>query len=222
MEWEDFIQEEMKKDYFYNLFKFLSLEEEKYKIYPAKENIFNAFKYCKFNDTKVVILGMDPYIKPNQAHGLSFSVPSGEIIPPSLNNIFKEIKTDLDKKNHRFTSGNLEGWSQQGVLLLNTALTVRHGQSGSHMHCGWQTFTNKIISIINSQDRPIVYLLWGAFAKSKKYLINNDKHLLLDSPHPSPLSAHRGFFGNKHFSRANNFLIQNGIEPIDWFKNERQ
>lgn len=215
MEWQDLINEESKKEYFKNLSQFIEQERKLYKIYPNDIDVFNAFKYSSISNTKVVIVGMDPYHGAGQAHGLSFSVPDGVALPPSLRNIFKEIKSDLNL-TYDFTSGCLESWATQGVLLLNTVLTVREGQAASHQKKGWEVFTDKVITILNQQDRPIVFILWGAFAKSKKILLNNQKHFILESAHPSPLSCHNGFFGCKHFSKTNQFLINNQLTPINW------
>lgn len=183
------------------------------KIFPKRKDLFNAFELCSLENTKVLILGQDPYHRDNQAHGLSFSVPKGIAAPPSLKNIFKELKNDLniDLPSH----GCLESWAKQGVLLLNSILTVREGSPGSHKNIGWETFTNAVIKQVNDFERHIVFMLWGAFAKSKKVLITNERHLVLESAHPSPYSA-TGFFGCKHFSKANEFLIKNKINQINW------
>jgi uracil-DNA glycosylase len=177
-------------------------------------DIFNALKKTDFDDVKIVLLGQDPYHEQGQAMGLSFSVPRGQKIPPSLVNIYKEIYAELDvqPKSH----GDLTGWAEQGVLLLNTSLTVREHLANSHKNKGWEQFTDAIIRAVNAQDRPVVYLLWGRPAQNKISMLTNPKHLILKAPHPSPLSAYRGFFGCKHFSQANDFLKANGIEPIDW------
>jgi uracil-DNA glycosylase len=214
MIWKDIIEEEKAKLYFQEIMRFVYEDSKKHTIYPQSKDIFNAFKYCPLNDVRVCILGADPYINPGQAHGLSFSVHKGIDPPPSLLNIYKELKDDLniDPPSH----GCLIGWAKQGVLLLNSVLTVRQGQSGSHKPAGWETFTDQIIRVINEQDSPIVYLLWGSFARSKKHLLGNPKHLVMEAPHPSPLSAHRGFFGSKPFSQTNHFLTANGSLPIDW------
>lgn len=212
--WKDFINYQSKQSYYKTLSDLILEDSKKYTIYPAHKDIFNAFKFCKLEEIKVVIMGMDPYHGPNQAHGLSFSVLPGVTIPPSLKNIFKEIESDLNIKNG--SNGCLIGWAKQGVLLLNTILTVRQGQPNSHKNKGWEIFTDEAIGIINNLPQPIVFMLWGSHAKSKKELLNNPKHLVLDSVHPSPLSAYNGFFGCKHFSKANQFLINNNIQPIDW------
>jgi uracil-DNA glycosylase len=214
MNWKDFIIEEQSKSYYKSIIKHIDEDSSKYNIYPAKENIFNAFKLTPLDKTKVVIVGMDPYHGPNQAHGLSFSVLPGIDKPPSLANIFKELKSDLNIDGHE--DGDLTSWAKQGVLLLNAALTVRESQPGSHQEIGWQIFTDAAIELINKKDSPVVFVLWGAFAKSKKKLITNTKHLILESAHPSPLSSYRGFFGSKPFSKINKFLIDNGNEPISW------
>ena len=214
-EWLQYIKPEFEKDYYKELFKFVSDEYSKYVIYPKADDIFNAFHLTPADKVKVVILGQDPYHNENQAHGLSFSVPmSQKDIPPSLQNIYKELESDvgITIPNH----GYLEKWAKQGVLLLNTVLTVRAHQANSHQNRGWEQFTDAIIHTLNEMDRPIVYLLWGRPAQTKASMLNNSKQLVLKAPHPSPLSAYRGFFGCKHFSKTNEFLIENGIEPIDW------
>ena len=215
MEWKDFIEEEKKKPYYENLHNLVDGEYNTYTCYPKYDEIYNAFKYTKYNDVKVVILGQDPYHEPNQAHGLAFSVLC-EKLPPSLVNIYKEMESDLGVPVKQ--DGNLEYLARQGVLLLNTCLTVRKGMAFSHKDFGWITFTDNVIKEINKMDRPIVFILWGAPAIKKKALLNNPKHFIIESPHPSPLSSYRGFFGSKPFSRANDFLIKNNIEPIKWVK----
>jgi uracil-DNA glycosylase len=227
MSWKEIIAQEKQKDYFKSLIAFVQEDAKTYKIYPAHNDVFNALEYCPLDKVKVVILGQDPYHQEGQAHGLSFSVPSEIIIPPSLRNIFKEIQNDLQlgflkevssalQPNYFFNSGCLIPWARQGVLLLNAILTVRDSQPGSHRNKGWEIFTDTIINNINQIDRPIVFLLWGSFAKNKKGLLNNPKHLILEAAHPSPLSAHNGFFGCQHFSKTNRFLIKNVLTPIDW------
>lgn len=217
MNWSEFIKEESKKDYFKNIGEFVKKDSKEYKIFPPRKDIFNAFDSCPFEKTKVVILGQDPYHGPGQAHGLSFSVPYGIDIPPSLKNIFKELKSDLGIEIS--DNGCLTGWAAQGILLLNTSLTVRQGQAGSHSSIGWQTFTDTVIDFVANKDlKPLVFILWGAHARAKKKLIKYDGHLILESAHPSPLSAHNGFFGSKPFSKTNEFLTQNNIDPIDWAK----
>ena len=215
MEWIDIINEEKKKPYYDKLKALVDEEYNNYLCHPDYKNIYNAFKYTKYNDLKVVILGQDPYHEPNQAHGLAFSVLCPKL-PPSLVNIYKEMASDL---NQSFSQdGNLEYLARQGVLLLNTTLTVRDGLAYSHKDFGWDIFTDNIISKINEIDRPIVFILWGSPAIKKKKLLNNKNHLIIESPHPSPLSAYRGFFGSKPFSKTNDFLIKNNIEPIKWIK----
>ena len=205
---------EFSKDYFIRLTDFVRKEYHETTVYPPGKLIFNAFNLCPFDKVKVVIIGQDPYHGPGQAHGLCFSVNDGIQPPPSLVNIFKEISSDLGKPIP--PSGNLTRWAEQGVLLLNATLTVRAHQAGSHQRRGWEEFTDAAISAVNRLDRPVVYMLWGRPAQSKKYMLNNPKHLILEAPHPSPLSAFRGFFGCRHFSKANAFLEQNGVSPIDW------
>lgn len=212
--WDEILAEEFKKDYYLKLREFLKQEYGRYTVYPDMNNIFNSLKYADYDNIKAVIIGQDPYHEPNQAHGLAFSVLRGNPIPPSLKNIYKEIETDLGigAPNH----GELTYWARQGVLLLNNALTVRKGQANSHRRKGWEQFTDAVISKVNEKDSPVVYLLWGANAREKTRLINNPKHLILTAAHPSPLSAYNGFFGCRHFSKCNNFLSQNGVEPVDW------
>lgn len=212
-DWDELLKEEFTKEYYLKLREFLKHEYSNKIIYPKMNDIFNALKYTSYEDTKVVILGQDPYIKEGEAHGLSFSVKKGVRIPPSLNNIFKEIKTDLniDMDNH----GELTKWAEQGVLLLNTTLTVEQGKSASHKGRGWEIFTNKIIEILNEKEEPIVFLLWGNPAKEKANLITNKKHLVLMAAHPSPL-ARGAYFGSKHFSKTNEFLKNNNKNVIDW------
>lgn len=211
--WFELLKEEFNKEYFKKLQDFLKEEYSKYEIYPAEKNIFNALNHVSFDKIKVVIIGQDPYHEPGQAQGLSFSVPDNVEKPPSLVNIMKEIEDDLQVKCH--PSGNLERWANQGVLLLNTVLTVRRGQANSHKDKGWEILTRKIIEIVGKREEPIVFMLWGSYAQSFSDLIGN-QHLILKAPHPSPLSAYRGFFGCKHFSKCNDFLIKNGQTPIDW------
>ncbi len=215
MEWLDFINEEKNKDYYTKLHELVTNEYNEYTCYPKYEEIYNAFKYTKYNNVKVVILGQDPYHEPNQAHGLAFSVLCDKL-PPSLVNIYKEMESDLNVRVNQ--DGNLEYLARQGVLLLNTCLTVRKGMAFSHKDYGWQIFTDNVIKEINKMDRPIVFILWGAPAIKKKAFLNNPKHFIIESPHPSPLSAYRGFFGSKPFSKANDYLIKNGVEPIKWVK----
>lgn len=212
-DWANRLRGEFDKEYFKNLQKFLEDEYARYDIYPKMENIFNALNSCKFDDVKVVIIGQDPYHEPHQAHGLSFSVEEEVDFPPSLVNIFKEIEDDLKIKVQ--PSGNLSRWARQGVMLLNTTLTVRRGQANSHRGHGWEIFTNEVIRQLSVRKDPLVFLLWGSNAQSFEPIIEK-QHLVLKAPHPSPLSAYRGFFGCKHFSKANEFLIKNGKTPIDW------
>lgn len=216
--WTDFIKEQSKQDYYIKLSAFLQEEGKKHQVYPKRKDLFNAFKFCPLDRTKSCILGQDPYFNAGQAHGLAFSVPPDCEVPPSLRNIFKEIGSDLGY--HTFPNGCLIPWAQQGVLLLNSVLTVRAGEPFSHKGQGWETFTDNAISLLNQQDRPMVFLLWGTPARSKKKLLSNPKHLILESVHPSPLSAHNGFFGSKHFTKTNQFLKDSGLEPINWIKGE--
>lgn len=214
-DWLAAISPEFQKPYYKDLYQFVKKEYSENVIYPPSEDIFNAFHYTNLTDVKVLLLGQDPYHNVNQAHGLSFSVlPSQREIPPSLQNIYKELKEDLGC--YIPNNGYLKKWADQGVLLLNTVLTVRAHQANSHQGKGWEKFTDAVIKALNEQDRPIVYFLWGKPAQSKIPMLNNKRHLILTAPHPSPLSAYRGFFGCKHFSRANEFLVANGEKPIDW------
>ena len=214
-DWLEPMREEFGKPYYKELYQFVREEYSKTTVYPPAEDIFNAMHFTPLNNVKVVILGQDPYHNVNQAHGLSFSVPvSQQEIPPSLQNIYKELETDIGC--YIPNNGYLKKWAEQGVLLLNTVLTVRAHQANSHQGRGWEQFTDAIIRTVNEQDRPVVYMLWGRPAQSKIPMLDNPKHLILKAPHPSPLSAYRGFFGCKHFSQANTFLEQHGITPIDW------
>lgn len=215
--WDIILQEEFKKDYYLNLREFLKYEYSHYHVYPNMYDIFNALKYTDFNDVKAVILGQDPYHGPGQAHGLCFSVKKGVVPPPSLKNIFKELHDDLGLTAPQ--SGELIPWTKQGVLLLNTVLTVRQGQANSHKGKGWEQLTDAIIKKLNDREKPIAFILWGGNARSKSGLITNPKHGIFQCAHPSPLSAFNGFFGCRHFSKVNSFLIQNGMEPIDWSLN---
>lgn len=212
--WKKQMAAEFQKDYFEKLIGFVREEYKTHRVYPPGKLIFNAFDQCPFEKLKVVILGQDPYHGPGQAHGLCFSVNDGIPFPPSLKNIFKELKADVGKEIPQ--SGNLTDWAKQGVLLLNATLTVRAHQAGSHQRKGWEEFTDAAIQTASEQKEKLVFLLWGNYAISKKRLIDENKHLVLTSVHPSPLSASRGFFGNRHFSRANEFLQKNGLEPIRW------
>lgn len=213
-DWNELLKDEFSKDYYLSLREFLKNEYTTKIIYPDKYDIFNALHYTSYKDVKVVILGQDPYHGPNQAHGLSFSVNPGVKIPPSLLNIYKELNSDLGC--YTPNNGYLKKWADQGVLLLNTSLTVRAGEANSHKNKGWEIFTDKIISLINEKTDPVVFLLWGNNAINKKKLITNKQHLILSSAHPSPLSASRGFFGSKPFSKINKFLISVNKAPIDW------
>lgn len=214
-DWLDSIMDEFNKPYYKELYKFVKQEYETTVIYPPVDDIFNAFHFTPLSKVKVVILGQDPYHNVNQAHGLSFSVlPEQKDLPPSLQNIYKELNSDLGC--YLPNNGYLKKWADQGVLMLNTVLTVRAHQANSHQGHGWETFTNSIIHAVNEQDRPIVFLLWGKPAQSKIPMLTNPKHMILKAPHPSPLSSYRGFFGCKHFSKANKFLIENGMDSIDW------
>ena len=214
--WLEHLKEEFQKDYMLILKKkLLELKNKKITFYPQGDKIFNAFKLTPFNKVKVVILGQDPYHGPNQAHGLCFSVPPSVKPPPSLVNIFKELESDTGKKRN-YHDGNLEHWAKQGVFLLNTTLTVERSKPLSHQDYGWSEFTNQVISLINNELESIVFILWGSFAQSKKQLIDSNKHLILTAPHPSPLSAHRGFFGSKPFSKTNNFLHSKQIDMVNW------
>jgi len=213
-DWHDLLKDEFNTDYYKKLRLFLINEYKTKMIFPDKYDIFNAMHYTQYKDVKVVILGQDPYHGPNQAHGLSFSVKPGVPPPPSLINIFKELKSDLGC--YIPNNGYLKKWANQGVMLLNTSLTVRSGQADSHKTIGWQHFTDKIIKLLNLRDEPIVFILWGKNAQSKLSIINSSKHCIIQSVHPSPLSAHRGFFGSKPFSKANAYLTSIGKTPIDW------
>lgn len=214
--WLVHLKDEFQKDYMVNLkYKLQELKKNKIVFYPKGDQIFNAFNLTPFDKVKVVILGQDPYHGPNQAHGLCFSVPNSVKPPPSLVNIFKELHSDVGKIID-LQNGNLEHWAQQGVFLLNTTLTVEKSKPLSHQNYGWGEFTDKVISVIDSHLENIVFILWGAFAQSKKSLIDSKKHLILTAPHPSPLSAHRGFFGSKPFSQTNTFLQSKQIDRIIW------
>lgn len=212
--WDILLSEEYKKDYFKSLKNFVISEYKNKIVYPKMSEIFKAFIETSYEDVKVVILGQDPYHGENEAEGLSFSVKVGIAKPPSLINIFTELKDDLgcNIPNH----GSLVSWAKQGVLLLNSTLTVVKDTPKSHSNKGWETFTDEVIKIINKKNKPVVFILWGSDARSKKQLITNPIHYIIESPHPSPLSAYRGFFGSKPFSKTNNFLIKNGIKPINW------
>ena len=214
-DWRPAMEEEFKKPYYRQLYNFVREEYGKTVVYPPADDIFNAFHFTPLHEVKVLLLGQDPYHNVNQAHGLSFSVlPEQKEIPPSLQNIYKELQDDMGC--YIPNNGYLKKWAEQGVLLLNTVLTVRAHQANSHQGKGWEQFTDAVIQAVNAQDRPIVYFLWGRPAQMKASMLTNPKHLILKAPHPSPLSAYRGFFGCKHFSKANEFLVANGLEPIDW------
>ncbi|PET71290.1 uracil-DNA glycosylase [Bacillus sp. AFS001701] len=212
--WREKLKPEFEKPYFKDLLQFLEKEYKEQTIYPAKEHLFQALNECSYEVCKVVIIGQDPYHQPGQAHGLSFSVLPGVKIPPSLRNIYKELNSDLGIEIP--TSGYLIKWAKQGILLLNTVLTVREGEPNSHKNKGWELFTNTILSELNKQDRPIIFVLWGKHAQAKEELITSNHHVILKSHHPSPLSASRGFFGSKPFSKINQKLVDLQLEPIDW------
>ena len=213
--WKDALSGEFAKDYFVKLTNFVRSEYLSGKtIYPEAKNIFNAFNLCPLSNVKVVIIGQDPYHEPHQAHGLCFSVQSGVDFPPSLVNIYKEIESDIGHKS--ITNGDLSSWARQGVLLLNSTLTVQAHIAASHSGRGWETFTDAVIRTVNENRKNVVYMLWGSFAQKKAEFVDSANNLLLKSAHPSPLSAYRGFFGNHHFSRANEYLVENGQTPIDW------
>lgn len=214
--WKEKLQPEFEKEYFQKLVQFVKNEYQTKTIYPPGNLIFNAFNLCPFNKVKVVIIGQDPYHGPGQAHGLCFSVQDGVQFPPSLRNIFKEINNDLGIPVPK--SGNLTHWAEQGVFLLNATLTVQAHNAGSHQKKGWEIFTDAVIKTLADQSENLVFLLWGAYAQKKSELIDSTKHLILKSVHPSPLSASRGFFGNNHFSSANNYLKSQKKEPINWQK----
>ena len=213
-EWDALLADEIKKDYYLRLREFLKNEYTTRTIYPPMNDIFNALRHTSYSDVKAVILGQDPYHGAGQAHGLCFSVKKGTPPPPSLQNIFKELRDDLgiDPPNH----GELTSWSDSGVLLLNTVLTVREGAANSHKGMGWEQFTDRVIQLLNQREQPMVFLLWGGNARAKAGLITNPNHLVLQCAHPSPLSAYNGFFGCRHFSKTNEFLKQHGIQPINW------
>lgn len=213
-EWLEYLKPEFSKPYYKDLFEFVKNEYATKVIYPPSGDIFSALDHTSIKDVKIVLLGQDPYHEEGQAHGMSFSVRPGIKIPPSLQNMYKELHEELGL--YIPNNGYLEKWANQGVLLLNTCLTVRSGAANSHKGKGWEQFTDAIIKAVNEQDRPIVYMLWGKPAQMKKSMLNNPKHLILEAPHPSPLSAYRGFFGCKHFSKCNEFLVNNGLSPIDW------
>ena len=212
--WDEYLKEEFQKPYFQELLEFIKEEYKNKTIYPKQNEVFNAFRYTDFGNVKVVILGQDPYHGPNQAEGLSFSVRNEVLKPPSLQNIFKELESDLKIPFPEHNS--LKPWARQGVLLLNSVLTVEEHKPTSHSEKGWETFTDNIIQTINKKKTPVVFILWGSFARSKKSLITNPIHLIIESAHPSPFSARNGFFGSRPFSRTNEFLRKNNIPEIDW------
>lgn len=212
--WYELLKPELESESFKKFQTFLSNEYNSKTIYPKPENVFNALNLVKYDDVKVVIIGQDPYHQPNQAHGLAFSVQNGITIPPSLINIYKEIESDLGRKSS--TNGDLTYWAKQGVLLLNSVLTVRNSQPNSHKNMGWEAITQRVVELLNLREKPVVFLLWGANAIAIGKNIDRSKHLVLTAPHPSPLSAYHGFFGCKHFSKANEFLIKHNQSAIDW------
>lgn len=212
--WDELLKHEFEKEYFKDLESFVSNEYKNKTIFPKVTDVYNAFRYTPYGEVKVVLLGQDPYHGDNQAEGLCFSVKKGIRKPPSLVNIFKELRDDL---GHEIPiNGSLTSWSKQGVLLLNTVLTVEKDKAASHKEKGWEKFTDEVIKIINDKNTPVVFILWGAYARSKKKLITNPNHYIIESAHPSPLSAHNGFYGSKPFSKANQFLKEKGLEPINW------
>ena len=220
--WKLALKEEFAKPYFKELVELLKNEKESHQIvYPLGQNLFNAFNLTDFDKVKVIILGQDPYHGAGQAHGLSFSVPARTPLPPSLRNIYKEIESDIGVKMPR-TFGNLTSWAHQGVLLLNATLTVRANEPNSHAGIGWQKFTDAVVRLLNERTEHLVFLLWGNFAKQKGEFIDNKKHLVLKAPHPSPFSADKGFFGCKHFSLTNEYLVHHGKTPINWMINEHE
>lgn len=214
MNWEMFFSQEKKKAYYQELMSFLDQEYKEKTIYPPKEELFSVFTYCPYEQVKVVILGQDPYHQPNQAHGLAFSVKKGIKVPPSLKNIYKELKSDVqvDAPSH----GYLVEWAKQGVFMMNAIMSVEAGKAGSHRKKGWELFSDDVMRVLNEHEKPIVFVLWGNWAQEKEKLITNPKHLILKAPHPSPLSAYQGFFGTKPFSTINTFLKEQGRELIDW------
>ena len=212
--WDNLLKEEVKKDYFKKLMDFIKEEYKEKTIYPKQNEVFNAFRYTSFENVKVVILGQDPYHGPKQAEGLSFSVSDDVIKPPSLKNIFKELESDLEIPFPEHNS--LKPWAREGVLLLNAVLTVQEHMPTSHKDKGWETFTDSIIKLLNTKKDPVVFILWGSYARNKKELITNPNHYIIESPHPSPFSARTGFFGSKPFSKTNEFLKSKGLKEIDW------
>ncbi len=215
-DWDEALKVIWNSNGFKNFYNKIMAEYDTKTIYPPKNYIFNALKLTSFKDTKVVIVGQDPYHEEHQAHGLSFSVQKGVKLPPSLQNIYKELEADLGIKPR--IDGDLTGWAKQGVLLLNAVLTVEKGHAGSHRNMGWELLTDYIIKVLNTKNTPVVFILWGNFAKEKAKLITNPIHYIIMSPHPSPFSAYSGFFGSKPFSKTNNYLVSHGLTPIDWSK----
>ena len=213
-DWDAVLKEENGKEYFMKLQEFLAEERQTHMVYPPEKDVFNALKYSSLADTKVVIFGQDPYHEPGQAHGMCFSVNKGIAVPPSLINIYKEIEADLGIKPP--SHGYLADWAGQGVLLLNTGLTVRRGEANSHRGKGWETFTDRVTEALNEREKPMVFILWGANAREKAKLITNKEHMIITGAHPSPLSAWKGFFGGRYFSKANRFLEITGQTPINW------
>ena len=212
--WNEILVEEMQKDYYQELQEFVKKRREEVRVFPEEKNVFRALELTPFESVKVVILGQDPYHGFGQAHGLSFSVQKGTLLPPSLRNIYKELQEDLG--GELSTEGDLSHWAKQGVLLLNTVLTVEEGNANSHKGMGWERLTNRLIESLNELNHPVIFILWGKPAQDKEKLITNSNHVILKAPHPSPLSAYRGFFGSKPFSRVNDILIQQGQTPICW------
>ena len=217
-DWDEVLDDLFKSENYLKIREFLKTEYSTRDIYPSMYDIFNAFKFTPYSNVKAVILGQDPYHEPGQAHGLCFSVQDGVKLPPSLVNIYKEIKSDLGITEP--DNGNLTKWAKQGVLLLNTSLTVRRGAANSHKDCGWTQFTDEVIKKLAAREKPMVFILWGANARSKKAFIEGKRHVILESAHPSPLSCYNGFFGSRPFSKTNNFLVANGETPIDWNLND--
>lgn len=215
-DWDDILSEELEKPYYRALEEFLDEEYASHTVFPPRDEIFTAFRYTPYDDVKVLLLGQDPYHEVGQAHGMAFSVQKGVKQPPSLVNIFKEIESDLGIAPPPMNNGCLIPWAESGVLLLNTALTVREHEANSHHDKGWELLTDAVISKLNEREKPLVFMLWGSNAKSKLPLITNKNHLVIAGVHPSPLSAYRGFFGGKYFSRANNFLERHGVTPVNW------
>ncbi|MEO6125072.1 MAG: uracil-DNA glycosylase [Ilumatobacteraceae bacterium] len=213
-DWNPLLRAEFEKPYWKPLQDFVRQERAEHTVYPPNEDVFSAIHLTSYANTRVMILGQDPYHGPRQAHGLCFSVRRGVAVPPSLQNIYKELQSDLGISPPRH--GNLEHWAEQGVLLLNTTLTVRGGQAASHQGKGWETFTDQVIRVVNDKTEPVVFILWGSHARKKKALIDTERHSVIESAHPSPLSAHNGFFGSRPFSRTNEALIAGSRQPIDW------